>query len=82
MENKTIEDDYHPIKGNFNNRTPKIYFYYWIYLGISILLGAIMKIRYSLKREVIRKKIILTRIPIFEPNFFLCPTLLNLILFI
>lgn len=84
MENKEniIEDEYHPIKGNLNNTTPKIYFHYWIYLGISMFFGAIMKIIYSLKREVIGKKSILTGIPILRTQFFLCPTLLNLILFI
>ena len=84
MENKEniIEDEYHQIKGNLNNTTPKIYFHYWIYLGISMFFGAIMKIIYSLKREVIGKKSILTGIPILRTQFFLCPTLLNLILFI
>ena len=83
MEKKEniIKNDYHPIKADLNYTTPKIYFHYWIYLGISMFFGAIMKIIYSLKREVIGKKSILTGIPILRTQFFLCPTLLNLVLF-
>ena len=52
MEKKEniIKNDYHPIKADLNYTTPKIYFHYWIYLGFSILLGAIIKIIYSLKK--------------------------------
>ena len=84
MEKKEtiIQDDYHPIKGNLNNTTPKIYSHYWISLGFSILFGMIMKLLFSLKREDIGKKSILTGIPILRTKFFLCPTLLNLTLFI
>ncbi len=61
---------------------PFIYYYYWVFIGISAIFGQISKIIFKSNWKKFGKKSLITGIPFLRTQFFVFPVILNLIFFI
>ena len=81
-QNQSIQNLSPQEKAKWIYINPSIYLMYCLLNGFSILLGCFMKIILPKTRDEIGKKSIITGIPLIRNNYFVGPTLLNLIYFI